>query len=1396
MNRLKVTLIAAFFLIATIPLALMVLLSQNLFGDIIHKEVGNSLGAIADYKLRQLDIYEKSMRSRLKYLPRSRVLIDAVDQHVSALSKNGIDTEAASHSQRYLKSIMWELQAGSGSFNAYIISPDGVVVYQNNIQDDLNTNILSGRYRGSSLSAVFSDVKANRKVATSSFLPYEPSNNVYSFFGATPLLDDGKLVGVLVEQYDNSAISSIATDYTGLGLSGEVVFAVYNDDDALVIAPLRHNSTAAFNMKIAPGQESGTPIHEGLKGNRGVGHSKDYRGTEVLAAWRYIPSLNWGVVVKIDAAEAFAMENSERESIVWIFVLLLTLVSVSGVLIANRILRPVSSMAEKARLIADGDLSQTVSSTSWLEFNKLGDALNNMLGTLRSTIASVNADLWYKDGITKISEVVGADQATPVLAKNIVRTLVDHLDAQAGVIYSHVGPRLELLGYYGLGEDPDVPNELGADEGLLGQAAQDKKMIVINGDKDTNIHIRSGLQESPARSLIIAPLIYHGQVVAVIEIAWLGSIPERAEQLLNFASESISLAIIAADQRKQVQQMLEESQAQTEELQVQQEELRVTNEELRKKSIELRVQSDVLKRAKLETDRQAQELEASSRYKSEFLANMSHELRTPLNSLLILARSLSDNDDANLSADEVESAKVIHDSGKHLLTLINDILDISKVESGKMQINIEDVVVADLLGSLSSRFNHMAKEKGSTFSIKVSRDTPETVATDGAKLNQVLTNLIGNAIKFTENGKVDVLVKPVRGSDKKQMLDISVIDTGIGIPDDKRETIFRAFQQVDGSISRSFGGTGLGLSIAKKLAEVLGGDIVVTSELGKGSCFSLTLPTRLEARVVEDAETEGRSNVSVGMDEEFEAFLGLPAQSNVETTLSSPKFDDDRNCLDKEKPLLLVVEDDPKFAKILLDACHQQNCQAVVAMDGEIGVAMAEQFPVQGVVLDYMLPGLDGGDVLAALKSSEATRNLPVHVLTALDGLSDMQVLGAIGKSVKPTSAAEIKTIISQLLAKESQELQLLVVEDDHATFLALTRLLKSVGVKLSQAQSGAEALKELKAKEYDGVILDLGLPDTNGFDLLDRIQEDQTVNLPPVIVYTGQDLTQEEQDRLSRFTKQVVIKSDQSAERMLEEVHAFASLVSRSNKIKMSLDNNANSNTLMERFADIGEDAGGDEENSPLQDGAIEARPEANANAVKPPAEKQAYARLTDTPDDMIVVSNSSDTPRNSSENKPQSSEGAVSAPRNEGEIEAMISLGASAQFNFKGRTLLLVDDDMRNTFALAKVLRKKGLIVHLAPGGSEAIVEMESNDAIELVLMDIMMPEMDGYEATKRIRKLAGCAQTPIIAVTANAMVGDKEKCLKAGANDYLSKPVDIDRLLALLALWLPAQAEEDSV
>jgi len=1053
-------------------------------------------------------------------------------------------------------------------------------------------------------------------------------------------------------------------------------------------------------------------------------------------------------------------------------------------------------MAEKARLIADGDLSQTVSSTSWLEFNKLGDALNNMLGTLRSTIASVNADLWYKDGITKISEVVGADQATPVLAKNIVRTLVDHLDAQAGVIYSHVGPRLELLGYYGLGEDPDVPNELGADEGLLGQAAQDKKMIVINGDKDTNIHIRSGLQESPARSLIIAPLIYHGQVVAVIEIAWLGSIPERAEQLLNFASESISLAIIAADQRKQVQQMLEESQAQTEELQVQQEELRVTNEELRKKSIELRVQSDVLKRAKLETDRQAQELEASSRYKSEFLANMSHELRTPLNSLLILARSLSDNDDANLSADEVESAKVIHDSGKHLLTLINDILDISKVESGKMQINIEDVVVADLLGSLSSRFNHMAKEKGSTFSIKVSRDTPETVATDGAKLNQVLTNLIGNAIKFTENGKVDVLVKPVRGSDKKQMLDISVIDTGIGIPDDKRETIFRAFQQVDGSISRSFGGTGLGLSIAKKLAEVLGGDIVVTSELGKGSCFSLTLPTRLEARVVEDAETEGRSNVSVGMDEEFEAFLGLPAQSNVETTLSSPKFDDDRNCLDKEKPLLLVVEDDPKFAKILLDACHQQNCQAVVAMDGEIGVAMAEQFPVQGVVLDYMLPGLDGGDVLAALKSSEATRNLPVHVLTALDGLSDMQVLGAIGKSVKPTSAAEIKTIISQLLAKESQELQLLVVEDDHATFLALTRLLKSVGVKLSQAQSGAEALKELKAKEYDGVILDLGLPDTNGFDLLDRIQEDQTVNLPPVIVYTGQDLTQEEQDRLSRFTKQVVIKSDQSAERMLEEVHAFASLVSRSNKIKMSLDNNANSNTLMERFADIGEDAGGDEENSPLQDGAIEARPEANANAVKPPAEKQAYARLTDTPDDMIVVSNSSDTPRNSSENKPQSSEGAVSAPRNEGEIEAMISLGASAQFNFKGRTLLLVDDDMRNTFALAKVLRKKGLIVHLAPGGSEAIVEMESNDAIELVLMDIMMPEMDGYEATKRIRKLAGCAQTPIIAVTANAMVGDKEKCLKAGANDYLSKPVDIDRLLALLALWLPAQAEEDSV
>lgn len=1315
MNRLKFALIAAFFFIAVLPLAALVYISNTVYSDIIHKEVGNSLSAIADHKLSRWQNFEKQQRQRIKLVSRSSALRENIKNLREEASKNGIDKLAESNSSRVIRNTVREIKSVAGFRSFYLIDPKGTVLYQDASNDVTGVSLYEGRYHGSGLQYLFDRAIHSAEPVMSKFVEDVNYPGNFCFYIAAPIMEGNNVLAIIVEQFDNRELITIAQDYTGIGETGEIVFAKLHQGDALLVAPLRHVKGATYKKRIPLSGKWAKPIREALAGRSGVEASLDYRPVPVLAAWHPIESAGIGMVVKIDEKEAFSQLLTHGRDIMVLLAVAIVIVGLIGYLLSRLIVQPVDEMVRVAKKITNGDLEQKVPKSKWHEFGQLGSALNVMVEHLRETIDSVESDLWYKDSMTRLSEVLGADQSTQVLSKNVIRVLSEQLNAQAATIYFFVGDHLELLGHYGMGDAPELQALVSTEQGLIGQAIQDKKTIVVNagGEEDIKMVVRSGTQENSVNSLLIFPLLYHGQVVALIELAWLGKPHYRSEELLSYSAESVCLALIAAEQRVQVQSMLEQSQAQTEELQVQQEELRVANEELRKKGIELRVQSENLRTAKEETDRQARELEAASRYKSEFLANMSHELRTPLNSLLILARSLMDNDDGNLKEDEVESATVIHDSGKHLLGLINDILDISKVESGKMQLNVEAVSAEDLLISLRSRFEHMAKEKGSEFRIEVEKEIPAQFQTDGAKLNQILTNLIGNAIKFTERGMVKLRIYLSPATAGQTNINFSVEDTGIGIPEDKLQTIFQAFQQVDGSISRVYGGTGLGLSIARKFSEVLGGDIGVSSVVGEGSCFRLEIPlsamSALNGPENLDADKALAPAQSVFVDKGIDL---------ADTRLPSNTHKDDRQNLDPAKPLLLVVEDDDKFSNILLNACHQQNCQAVIAKDGESGIAMAEQFPVQGVILDYMLPGLDGSDVLGALKSNAATQDLPVHVFTALDGLSDMQIMGAVGKSLKPSSPAEIKTVIGQLVNPDKNQLSMLVVEDDHATFLALTRLLKMEGVSLSQARSGQEAIELLRAKAFDGVILDLGLPDTNGYDLLNTLDQDESAELPPVIIYTGQDLSLDEQDKLGRFTQQIVIKSDDSAERMLEEIHTFASLVCRSSEIEQA---------------------------------------------------QKKEAEPAPAPEQQGVISESHLV--------------ASAKPKLAGSSEAV---------DLQDRVALLVDDDMRNTFALAKVLRKKGMVVHLAPGGEEALKLLREKSDIELVLMDIMMPQMDGYETTRRIRALEGFEDIPVIALTANAMKGDKEKCLESGASDYLSKPIDIDRLIELLQLWLPVEQE----
>ncbi|GAA6152289.1 response regulator [Pseudoteredinibacter isoporae] len=1274
MNRLNITLMLASFLIAVLPLGALVYISNAVYTEIIHKEVGNSLSAIADHKLTRWQDYERQQRQRIKLISQSGVLQASISHLRREMTQRSSRQDLPlSANNRIVGNIVREIKSADGFHGFYLVDLNGVILYQDQNRDAIGQSLYEGRYLGGGLQQLFDRSLSSTDPVMSPFVENVDEPGSFGFYIAARIMDGPEIVAIIVKQFDNRELVNIAQDYTGIGETGEIVFAKLHQGQALLMAPLRHVEEASFKKRIDLNGRWARPVRASLSGQSGVEPSFDYRQSRVLAAWHPIESAGIGMVVKIDEEEAFSQLHSHRRDILLLLAVAIAFVGMAGFALSRSIIQPINRMAKAAQQITRGDLQHKVPNSRWHELTQLGKALNIMVSHLRETISSVEADLWYKDSMTKLSEVLGADQSKQLLSKNVVRVLAEQLNAQAGAIYYYVGNDIELLGHYGMGDAPELKTRLSAQHGLVGQALEDRKAITVNavGDEHIEMVVRSGTQESVANALVIIPLLYHGQLIGLIELAWLGQAHARALELVDYSSESICLALIAAEQRLQVQTMLEQSQAQT---------------------AELRRQQEALRFAKEETERQARELEAASRYKSEFLANMSHELRTPLNSLLILARSLMDNEEGNLNEDDVESATVIHESGKHLLGLINDILDISKVESGKMQLNLETIRIDDLLFSVQSRFQHMAREKGYEFGISRDDDVPSHIHSDGAKLNQILINLIGNAIKFTDQGSVTLRLHLSSDACGQARINFSVSDTGIGIPDDKLHNIFQAFQQVDGSISRVYGGTGLGLSIARKLAEVLGGDISVDSELNKGSCFRLDIPVGEGVSPVESRPT------------------ALTREQVALAPPIDPHYDeckDDRQVLDSSKPLLLIVEDDNTFSKVLLNACHQQHCQAIIADDGETGIQLAEAFPVQGVILDYMLPGLDGCDVLAALKSNAATQDLPVHIFTALDGLSDMQIMGAVGKSLKPSSPGGIKNVIERLVNPERNTVSMLVVEDDHATFLALTRLLKMEGVCLTQAPSGQAAVELLESEQFDGLILDLGLPDTNGFDLLMLLERDDTPKLPPVIVYTAQDLTIDEQDKLGRFTQQIVIKSDDSAQRLLDEVQTFASLVCRSNEIKQE----------HQRF-------------------------EGAASVVEM---------------------------------------GSASVEGEELNVEKRL----------EGRSVLLVDDDMRNTFALAKVLRKKGLLVHLAPGGHEALALLEEEESIELVLMDIMMPQMDGYEAIRRIRRMEGLDTMPVIALTANAMKGDREKCLQAGANDYLSKPVDIDRLLSLIQSCLMPEA-----
>jgi len=1058
------------------------------------------------------------------------------------------------------------------------------------------------------------------------------------------------------------------------------------------------------------------------------------------------------------------------------------------------------------------------------------------LKTLKIAEAETTDKNWLLAGNTKLNEKLIGDKSLEELANNTISFLCTYLKAQIGAVYLFNDKEnvLMLNGRYAFASSTDTKEKFILNEGLIGQAAYEQKQISLTDITEEHIRITSSVLNAKPKHLLITPFLFEGKTMGVIEIGRLTEFNEIEKEFINVSMNSIAIAVNTAfnqealrellemiqlqkgeiqitaleleqqinslnqasivsiadangdiifandnfckiskysreellgnnhrmlksgkqpaglfiglwklisegrtwkgeilnkakdgtfywvdttitpfkgidgkiekyvairfditttknqmeelakqgnelqTQQEELKQMNEELEEQAQNLKQQQEELQMTNEELEEQTQSLELKNLEVEIAKNDIEQKTKQLEISSKYKSEFLANMSHELRTPLNGLLILAKDLSENRNKNLEAIQVESAEIIYKSGCDLLVLINEVLDLSKIEAGKMSINIEPVSLKNFTNELIREFKHHAEQKGLKLNSKLDIELPEFIRTDSQRLNQILKNLLSNAIKFTEKGSVSISID----RNTESTVIISITDTGIGIMEDKRLAIFEAFQQAEGGISRKYGGTGLGLSISRELAKLLGGEIKLSSKLNEGSTFSLIIPFE----IYEQQEHKSTNTPDSYREKESASFK--PRLLNEPKYLNYPSIKDDRDTIAGDDKTVLIIEDDLKFAAILLKQANKKGFKCLSAATGEDGLLLALKHKPQAIILDMSLPGINGHAVLLELKTNPSVRHIPVHIVSATERSLEPIKEGAIDYLMKPVAKEDLEEAFNRIENFVNRKIKnLLIIEDNENSRKAMRILIGNGDVKCFEAATGKDALALLEQNHIDCMILDIGLPDMSGFELIHKLEKVKGRNLPPVIVYTGKELTREENNELQKYAESIIIKGVKSEERLLDETALF----------------------LHRTISNL-------------------------------PQSKQ------------LIINNLYDK-------------------------EAALL----------GKKILLVDDDMRNLFALSKILKDRGIEIIKAENGKNALDMLEKHADINMVLMDIMMPEMDGYEAMKRIRSQVKFKNLPVIALTAKAMKDDKQKCIDAGANDYITKPIDVERLLSLMRVWL---------
>jgi len=963
-------------------------------------------------------------------------------------------------------------------------------------------------------------------------------------------------------------------------------------------------------------------------------------------------------------------------------------------ILAANLTTQVRAINSVATAVAQGDLSHSVTVEAVGEVAVLKDNVNEMIVNLKETTKKNNEQDWLNTSLSRFNRLLQGQRDLPQVCKLILSELAPLVQMQHGALYicetEDQEDVLKLYASYGFQERKHLAVRFKSEEGLLGQCMLEKQRIMLTDVPGDYVKINSALGEAAPLNIVIIPILFEGNVLAALEIASFHYFSNLYLDFLDQLAESVGIVINTVHTNMRTEELLKQSQSLTEELQQQQEELTQTNEELEEKAnllvdqkAEVERKNQEVEQAKHVVEEKAEQLAVTSKYKSEFLANMSHELRTPLNSLLVLAQQLSENAEGNLNPKQVEFAGIICDSGKDLLSLINDILDLSKIESGTTTPNFEDVPLPEILENMERTFRHMAQNKKLQFTIQAAADIPELIYTDKKRILQILKNLLSNAFKFTAEGSVILQIEMAKGGwlsgnalldNADSVVAFAVSDTGIGIPEDKQRVIFEAFQQADGSTSRKYGGTGLGLAISREIAQILGGEISLHSTEGKGSTFTLYLPVSSTLSETEDIVDTPPAKPAVRRNR----------QAPVAKTAG---FADDRETIQPGDKTLLIIEDDEVFAGILADMARSKNFKAIVTLRGGNAVELARQYMPSAIILDLRLPDIDGWTILNRIRGDIDIRHIPIHIMSAEDERIRGLQKGALTYLSKPVSNDELESTFDSIKSQMNVSIQNLLIVSGNQKQWDAKKVLDGINVKIISRSSGKNAIALLQKQPVDCIILDAKLSDMTAAQFVSELQSEPSVAEIPVIVYAREGMNREQESRLNELAKVTVLREVESSERLVDEVTLFLHKV-------------------------------------------VDALPDAKQNIIR-----KIYQS-----DDVL-----------------------------------------------KDKKILIVDDDMRNIFALTSVLEQHSVTVSSAENGKDAIKVLKANPDTQIILMDIMMPEMDGYETMRAIKKIPKFKDLPIIALTAKAMKGDREKCIEAGASDYITKPIDTEQLLSLLRVWL---------